>query len=311
MKPEVRAFVTTKSMHNIIECSRFTRFLRWPNLISGLAALISKARSVKCVTDSHAINLGNNNAGNLASPRKPAEIIVIRSAQHEAFADEIELLTKQKTTPLSKGCPLSKLNPIVNENGILRVGGQLSRAELTDKERHPIIIPGLQLVTSLLVKHHHDQTKHQGRHFTYGRIREVGYQIIGTKRLVNRVIHKCVTCRKLRGRLEHQKMADLPNKRLPPVPPFTYVGLDVFRPWQVVTRCTRGGTAKNKHWAVMFMCLTVRAVHIEIIEAMDTSSFLNALQRFLALRGPVSLIHSDCRTNFTRHGQSWQRLLKR
>ena len=31
------------------ECSRFSRFSRWPNLISGLAAIISKARSVNTV----------------------------------------------------------------------------------------------------------------------------------------------------------------------------------------------------------------------------------------------------------------------
>ena len=110
----------------------------------------------------------------------------------------------RKQPPLSKGCLLSKLNPIVDESGILRVGGRLSRAELTDEERHPIIMPGTHPVTSLLVKHHHEQTKHQGRHFTRGRIRAVGYWSIGEKRLVNRVIHECVTCRKLRGKvLEH------------------------------------------------------------------------------------------------------------
>ena len=155
-------------------------------------------------------------------------------------------------------------------------------------------MPGSHSVTSLLVKHHHEQTKQKGRHRK--RIHAVGYWIIGEKRLVNRVMHACVTCTKLRGRLKHQKMADLPSERLTPVPPFTYFGLG---PWQVVTRRTMGGTAKNKRWAVMFTCLTVRAVHIGIIEAMNTSSFLNTLRRFLALRGPVSQIHSDCGTNFT------------
>ena len=124
----------------------------------------------------------------LAYANKLAEIIGIRSAKHEAFAYKIELLAKQKTTPLSKGCPLSMLNPIVEENGILRVGGRLSKAELTDEELHPIIIPGSHPVASLLVKHHHEQTKHQGRHLTRGRIRAVGHWIIGGKRLVNRVI---------------------------------------------------------------------------------------------------------------------------
>lgn len=51
--------------------------------------------------------------------------------------------------------------------------------------------------------------------------------------------------------------------------------------------------------AVLFTCMSTRAVHIELIEAMDTSSFINALRRFFALRGPAKQIRSDCGTNFT------------
>ena len=95
-----------------------------------------------------------------------------------------------------------------------------------------------------------------------------------------------------------KKIADLPSERYTPAPPFTYVGLDVFGPWQVVARRTRGGLATNKRWAVIFTCLSIRAIHIEVIEAMDTSSFLNTLRRFLALRGQVKQFRSDCGTNF-------------
>jgi hypothetical protein len=49
---------------------------------------------------------------------------------------------------------------------------------------------------------------------------------------------------------------------------------------------------------VIFTCLTVRAIHIELIESLDISSFINALRRFLALRGPVAQLRSDCGTNF-------------
>lgn len=80
-----------------------------------------------------------------------------------------------------------------------------------------------------------------------------------------------------------QKMADLPAERLAPAPPFSYVGLDVFGPWQVCARRTRGGFANAKRWAVLFTCMTTRAIHIEVIESMVTSSFINALRRFLAL----------------------------
>lgn len=93
-------------------------------------------------------------------------------------------------------------------------------------------------------------------------------------------------------------MADLPIDQLTPAPPFSYVGLDVFGPWLISARQTRGGIANSKHWAVLFTCLTTRAIHIEVIESMDTSCFINALRRFLALRGPAVQLRSDCGTNF-------------
>jgi hypothetical protein len=93
-------------------------------------------------------------------------------------------------------------------------------------------------------------------------------------------------------------MADLPEERVTQAPPFSNVGIDVFGPWKVVTRRTRGGVAQSKRWAVIFTCLAIRAIHIELIESLDTSSFINALRRFMALRGPVKQVRCDCGTNF-------------
>lgn len=93
-------------------------------------------------------------------------------------------------------------------------------------------------------------------------------------------------------------MADLPSDRLETEPPFTNVGVDCFGPWQIVTRKTRGGQACSKRWAVMFTCLTIRAVHIEVVEELSSSAFINALRRFMAIRGQVKLFRSDRGTNF-------------
>ncbi|XP_063044294.1 uncharacterized protein LOC134438616 [Engraulis encrasicolus] len=93
-------------------------------------------------------------------------------------------------------------------------------------------------------------------------------------------------------------MSDLPADRLAMDPPFTHVGLDAFGPWTVTTRRTRGGAAESKRWAVIFACLSTRAVHLEVIESMSTSSFINAMRRFLAIRGPVKHLRSDRGTNF-------------
>ena len=69
-------------------------------------------------------------------------------------------------------------------------------------------------------------------------------------------------------------------------------------PWSVVTRRTRGGQAHNKHWALLFTCLCTRAVHIEIVEDMSSSSFINALIRFITIRGRVVQFSSDRGMNF-------------
>lgn len=78
-------------------------------------------------------------------------------------------------------------------------------------------------------------------------------------------------------------MADLPAERLQAAPPFTYVGVDIIGPWEVVSCRTRGGHADSKRWAALFCCICTRTVHIEVIESMSASSFINALRRFFAI----------------------------
>ena len=93
-------------------------------------------------------------------------------------------------------------------------------------------------------------------------------------------------------------MVDLPPERVSASPPFTHVGIDVFGPWSVRTLRARGGVLHSKRWACIFCCFSSRAIHIEVIESMDTSSFINALRRFFSLRGPATDLYSDCGTNF-------------
>lgn len=78
-------------------------------------------------------------------------------------------------------------------------------------------------------------------------------------------------------------MADLPADRLQVAPPFTYVEVDVFGTWQVVSRHTKGGCSNSKRWTVIFSCMCTRAVHTEGIETLSASGFSNAFPRFTYL----------------------------
>lgn len=222
--------------------------------------------------------------------------MIVRTVQMEVFSEEISCLKQKK--PIQRNSSIISLNPVLDEHGLLRVGGRLDKAYIPRIEKHPLIIPRNHHIALLLILHYHEKTKHQGRHFTEGTIRAAGIWIVGSKRLISSVIHKCIRCRKLRGKVEFQKMSELPPDRLQPSPPFTYVGVGTFGPWSVVTRRTRGGSANSKRWVILFTCLTSRAVHNEVVEELSSSAFINALRRFIGIRGSVREFRSDRGTNF-------------
>ena len=267
--------------------SEFSNVSDWMSLLSGLRFLRMVARRKRTGEQSE------KSVANLHA----TEQFVIRMVQKEFYPEEYDNLRKGKAVSASSS--LSSLHPFMGEDNLLRVGGRISKSDLTANEKHPVIIPKKSHVAILLFRHFHLKIHHQGRHMTEGSIRAAGYWIVGMKGLVTSEIHKCVTCRRLRGKMETQIMSDLPRDRLTPSPPFTYVGVDAFGHWNVVTRKTRGGSANSKRWAILFTCLSSRAIHIEVVEEMSASSFWNAVRRFVSIRGKVQEFRSDRGTNFT------------
>ena len=55
-----------------------------------------------------------------------------------------------------------------------------------------------------------------------------------------------------------------------------------------------------KRYVALFMCMVTGAVHLEVVATLDLDSFIQALRRFVARRGSISILHSDNATNF--HG---------
>ena len=288
---EVRASVLVKK--TAVEdlkplVTKLDRFSSWNRLVGAVTVLKRYIRS--------RTGRLRNSSEESVDIRKDAELFVIRTYQRASFDNDISrLLCKQ---PVLRGSALFGLNPFLDDDGILRVGGRLNQSPLSRDQRNPVIIHGKSHIGRILIAHHHEKIHHQGRVLTEGALISHVYWIISGKRAVASFLHKCVMCRKLRGRLEHQQMANLPPDRVTPGPPFSTIGVDVFGPWEVVARRTRGGQAHSKRWAVIFCCLTTRAVHIEVIDEMSSSAFINSFRRFTSIRGPVKEIRSDRGTNF-------------
>lgn len=74
--------------------------------------------------------------------------------------------------------------------------------------------------------------------------------------------------------------------------PFTFCGVDLFGPLGVTV-----GRRHEQRYGVLFTCLTVRAIHIEIVATLTTDSFIMALRRMAARRGWPQQLFSDNGTN--------------
>lgn len=218
---------------------RFQRFSNRRNLIRAIAFLILHIRNRNGKMNQYR----NDTQVKTIELYEEVTTLIIRTVQMDMYAKEISHLEQGRTIA---GTPIGLLDPYLDDKNVLRVGGRIRNSCI--------------------------EVHHQGRHFTSGAVRQAGYWITGAKRLISSLIFRCVQCRKLRGTLERQKMSDLPKDRLEPGPPFTNGGLDVFGPLNIVTRRTRGGSAQSKRWAVLFSCLTTRAVHIELIAEMSSSA---------------------------------------
>ena len=213
-----------------------------------------------------------------------AQDILIKHVQRKCYTKEVHSLLSGQS--LSKSSSIVSLNPFLDKNGILRVGGRTGE--------HPILIPHSSVIAERIVYDFHNEA-HLGLEWTLSLVRAT-FWITKARRCVRNVLNRCIVCRKLYAKPTSQVMADLHPARINPnMPAFLHVGLDCFGPYH--TSFYRG---QRKRYGCIFTCMSSRAVHIEMLHSLDADSFLNALRRFIARRGRVDTIYCDNGGNFVK-----------
>lgn len=236
-----------------------------------------------------AASLGNQNVS--LEDLREAEISIIAFCRRERFPMEFVALSSGKTEVPRSNCIL-KLGPFL-DGKVVRVGGRLSEAAIPENIKHPLLLAKDQHITDLLLCHFHLQLGHGGRNHVLSTARRRYWITNGPA--VRKIIARCFFCRLHRGKAGEQKMADLSEERvIPDLPPFTNVGVDYF----VDVVDVRRGCSIVKRYGVVFICMTSRAVHLEVAYSLDTDSCINALRRFICRRGQVAHLRSDNGTNF-------------
>ncbi|GBO10875.1 hypothetical protein AVEN_32928-1 [Araneus ventricosus] len=92
-------------------------------------------------------------------------------------------------------------------------------------------------------------------------------------------------------------MEDLPPSRANPRRASSTLGVDLSSPFEVKSRNCRG-IRPMKTYACIFVCFTVKAVHLEMLGDLSSDCFIAGLKRFGARGGMPDEIFSDCGTNF-------------
>lgn len=235
-----------------------------------------------------------------------SQIAIVKIAQNSSFCKQITDLKKGKT--LDKSSNILSLNPFVDGNNLLRVGGRLQESSLSFNEKHPIILPYKGKLTNLIVDYSHKSTLHGGIGQTLRHLRSQFWIINGSKAVTHYIQH-CVICFKSNAKESHQLMGNLPAPRVNVANVFQHAGVDFSGPFSL--RISRG-RAKNtfKGYIAVFVCLSTKAVHLEIVSDLTAVAFLAAFKRFISRRGQVTDMYSDNGTNFVLANKILQQDMK-
>ena len=262
-------------------------------------------------------NISNKKEIRLSGPlnaedRQEAEIQWLQYIQQQSFPTELEVLKQGKS--LRSTSQLLKFKPYYDEtDGLIKMGGRLEFSDLTEEEKHPVILTNKSYIVKLLVEYTHCKQLHAGINQTLISLR-YKYWIIRARQLVRTVVKSCFICRKLAPVRLQVQMAPLPKNRITQTSPFEVVGIDFTGPLYVyqgkpkikydkalrMKIASFDGISCNKMYVCLITCAVTRAVHLELIWDLTTESFINAFRRFLSDHGICKTIYSDNAKTFQK-----------
>ena len=210
-------------------------------------------------------------------------------AQSNDFSAKLSSLQAKKF--ISRSSCLFHLHPFLDSHGILRMKGRQSHSSTSYARTHPIILHGRNSITKLIIYTEHLRLLHAGPTMLLGSLTR-RFNILYMRKTVHSITRGCITCRHLTTKPQPQLLGQLPLERITATSVFNKVGVDYAGPFLVKYGAVRK-RATVKSYVCVFVCLAIRAVHLELVSDLTAEAFLAALRRFTARRGYPALIWSD------------------
>ena len=160
----------------------------------------------------------------------------------------------------------------------------------------PTYLPADALFTKKLVQRTHVETLQGGVLLTMAAVRET-YWIPKLRKLVKSVRGSCWGCKRFTAvPIVKPPPGNLPTDRTEGGAAFQVIGTDFAGP----IRYRMANKREGKSYLLIFSCSLSRAVHLELVQNLETGTFIQCLKRLIARRGRPAVIYSDNGATFLK-----------
>ena len=278
-KTEKDNSISQSGIHNLIDIEKYSTYRKLLRITSHVQRFIDN-----CRVERNLRNIGNLKPSEL---QKSAELW-IRNCQENTFTEEYQAL-KSKTTIRSNLPRIRQLRLFLDEKDILRCGGRIHNAPLSETAKFPYLLPTNHHLSKLIVMDAHERVFHSGVNSTISQLRQT-YWIPSIRQLVRKILKKCVICRKVIGLpYTAPDPPPLPKIRLQEAPPFSATGIDFSGALHVKDK----NNVLCKAYICLFTCAATRAVHLEVVTNLTVETFLQAFRRFCSRKSIPRIVMSD------------------
>ncbi|CAL4117170.1 unnamed protein product, partial [Meganyctiphanes norvegica] len=248
----------------ILPLVSFEKYSKFSKLVGVTAKVIEALNKFKVLKSNKMQKLWDT-----TDPHQCAKIHVLKVMQKQSFPSEIDFILD----PRNKKPPdlVNNLNLFIDRTGLMRSNGRIGKNKYFEYEViNPVLLAKDHLLTRRIIEEAHLQVKHLGIQATLNNVRLAGFWLTHPYQSVKNVINPCVICQKFNAlSYRYPKVTNLPKHRVNFVRPYLHVGVDFTGHIMV-----REGKTEKKMYLLLFTCLNIRSVHMELLPDMTTGQFV-------------------------------------
>ena len=143
----------------------------------------------------------------------------------------------------------------------------MNKPSISDASKQRNIISAKHPAVVLMLRKMHEGNHLEGTDYVRSLVQQQ-FRVIGPRNALRSIKSKCVRCRTMAVQSVHPHMADLRKERVEGnVYPFKTTTVEYFGPFDVTVL-----RRPVNYWCCLFACLVTTAVHIEVVNALDTDA---------------------------------------